>query len=94
MEDENNNKEAAPAEIQFHVSPDLEYLYRDVFNVFVGTGDVVIEFGNFHRSMPGHATISNRVVLSVSNAYTLVQTIQQALQEAQAKIQHNLSKNR
>ena len=39
--------------VQFNVSPELEYVYRDVFNVYVGVGDVVIEFGNFHRAMPG-----------------------------------------
>lgn len=77
-------------DFQFHVSPDLEYVYRDVFNVYVGAGDVVIEFGNLHRAMPGHASISNRIVLSVANAYNLHQTLQQALQAAQMKIQKNL----
>ena len=57
--------------VQFHVSPELEYVHRDVFNVYVGAGDVVIEFGNLHRAMPDHATISNRIVLSVANAYNL-----------------------
>jgi Protein of unknown function (DUF3467) len=78
-------------DFQFHVSPDLEYVYRDVFNVYVGAGDVVIEFGNLHRSMPGHAAISNRVVMSVANAYNLHQTLQQALQAAQIQIQKNLA---
>lgn len=76
--------------IQFHVSPDLEYTYRDVFNVYVGAGEVLIEFGNIHRAMPDHATISNRVVVSIGNAYTLMQTMQQALQQAQIQIQRNL----
>jgi len=76
--------------IQFHVSPDLEYVYRDIFNVYVGAGEVVIELGNQHRAMPEHATISNRIVVSVGNAYTLLQTLQQALQEAQMRLQHSL----
>lgn len=76
--------------VKFHVSPELEYVYRDVFNVYVGAGDVVIEFGNLHRAMPGHATISDRIVLSVANAYNLHQTLQQALQAAQMQIQKNL----
>ena len=92
------NKEAKentqPPHIQFHVPPDLEYVYRDVFNVYAGTGDVVIEFGNHHRAMPEHASISNRIVMSVGNAYLLVQTLQQALQQAQAALQHNLSKQK
>ncbi|NOX34527.1 MAG: hypothetical protein GXP56_12480 [Deltaproteobacteria bacterium] len=81
-------------DMQFHVPPELEYVYRDVFNVYAGVGDVVIEFGNHHRAMPGHASISNRIVMSVGNAYVLVQTLQQALQKAQAAIQHNLSKQK
>ena len=80
--------------IQFHVPPELEYVYRDIFNVYAGTGDVVIEFGNHHRAMPEHASISNRIVMSVGNAYLLVQTLQDALQKAQAQLQHNLMKRK
>ncbi|MFA5904641.1 MAG: DUF3467 domain-containing protein [Desulfobacula sp.] len=80
--------------IQFHVPPELEYVYRDVFNVYAGPGDVIIEFGNHHRSMPEHASISNRIVMSVGNAYLLVQTLQQALQQAQAALQHSLRKQK
>jgi hypothetical protein len=80
--------------IQFHVAPDLDYVYRDVFNVFVGAGEVVIEFGNVHRAMLNHATISNRIVVSVPHAYTLVQTLQQALQEAQLRLQHSLNRTK
>ena len=76
--------------LQFNVSPELEYVYRDVFNVYVGAGDVVIEFGNLHRAMPGRATISNRIVLSIANAYNLHQTLQQSLQAAQMQLQKNL----
>lgn len=79
-------------QVQFHVSPDLDYNYRDVFNIFVGAGDVLIEFGNIHRSMPNHATVSNRIVMSLANAYNLSQTIQQLLQEAHLKMQENMQK--
>ena len=78
--------------IKFHVSPELEYAYRDIFNVYVGAGDVLIEFGNIHRSMPEHASISNRIVMSVGNAYTLMQTMQQALQQAHDRLQKNFQK--
>ena len=84
------NEQQQQQNVQFHVSPELDYIYRDVFNVYVGVGEVVIEFGNLHRSMPTHATIGNRIVMSVGNAYTLIQTMQQALQEAQIKLQRNL----
>lgn len=87
---QNNNDENANPRIQAHVPPDLDYLYRDITNVFVGAGDVVLEFGNFHRSMPGHATISNRIVLSISSAYELHNSLGHALAEAQQKLQQNL----
>ncbi|SLM32885.1 hypothetical protein MTBBW1_80228 [Desulfamplus magnetovallimortis] len=95
MSNEENKSETdknLPSSIQFHVSPDLEYVYRDIFNVYVGAGDVVIEFGNLHRSMPEHASISNRIVMSVGNAYTLMQTMQQALQQAHDRLQKNFQK--
>jgi len=76
--------------IQVHVSQELDYVYRDVVNIFVGAGDVVIEFGNRHRSMPEHVTISNRIVLSIANAYDLQSRLQQTLQDAQMKIQQQL----
>ena len=95
-EDENvkSNAENNENTIQFHVSPELEYVYRDIFNVYVGAGDVLIEFGNIHRSMPEHASISNRMVMSVSNAYILVQTMQQALQQAHDRLQKNFQKTK
>lgn len=91
----NENEESKKGtDIQVHVSPDLDYLYRDFFNVFVGTGDVVMEFGNIHRSMPQHATLSNRIVLSVPNAYRLLEILQKALQDAQIKTQQMLNKQK
>lgn len=76
--------------IQVHISPELDYHYRDVINIFVGAGDVVFEFGNRHRSMPEHVTISNRIVLSIANAYDLQDRLLKTLQDAQAKFQEQL----
>ena len=90
--DEKTN--AKQPEIQFHVPPELEYVYRDIFNVYAGVGDVTIEFGNHHKAMPEHASIANRIVMSTGNAYLLIQTLQKALQDAQAALQHNLSKQK
>ena len=78
--------------IQVHIPPDLDYVYRDIANVFVGAGDVVLELGNFHRSMPNSATISNRIVLSVATAYELQNSLGQALANAQQRLQQNLNK--
>jgi hypothetical protein len=86
---------AAPPQgqkIQVHIAPDLDYNYRDIANVFVGAGDVVLEFGNFHRSMPNNATISNRIVLSIANAYELQNSLGHALANAQKILQQNLNK--
>jgi hypothetical protein len=89
-----NEESAAPngRNIQVHIPPDLEYHYRDIANVFVGAGDVVLEFGNFHRSMPNNATISNRIVLSIASAYELQNSLGQALANAQQRLQQNLNK--
>ncbi len=89
-----NGRAERGQEIQFHVPPELDYVYRDVFNVYAGAGDVIIEFGNHHRSMPRHASISNRIVMTTANAYILVQTLQQALQQAQSALQHSLSRQK
>ncbi len=83
-------QDAPQKEMKIYVSPELEYTYRDIFNIFVGVGDVVIEFGNRHRSFPDHVSISNRIVLSVSNAFNLQQSLQKALQDAQELIQQQL----
>jgi hypothetical protein len=82
---ENQNSEQQ--KVQVHVSPELDYVYRDVANIFVGAGDVVFEFGNLHRSMPGNITIGNRIVLSMANAIDLQQKLGQVLQEAQRQLQ-------
>ena len=84
---ESNNEDSKQQSYQVHVSPDLDYSYRDVANIYVGAGDVVFEFGNVHRSMPGNITISNRVVLSMANAIDLQQKLGQVLQEAQKQMQ-------
>lgn len=85
MSEENNN--ATEQQYQVHVSPDLDYCYRDVANIFAGAGDVVLEFGNMHRSMPGNITIGNRIVLSMANAIDLQHKLGQVLEEAQKQLQ-------
>lgn len=74
-------------QVQVHVAADLEYKFRDMATIFVGNGEVVMEFGNAHRSVPGHMTIHDRIVLTLPTAYDLQQRLQQALMEAQQAIQ-------
>ena len=85
------NTEDEKQKIQAHIAPDLEYVFRDVANVFVGQSEVVMEFGNLHRSVPGHATVSNRIVISVANAYELQQSLANALAQAQQQLQNKLN---
>ena len=77
----------AAQQLQLHVSAYLECHYRDMFNVSVGLEEVILEFGNRHRTPPDRATISTRIVLSVSNAFRLQQALQQALANAQQQVQ-------
>ena len=69
--------------INAYVSPDLEYCYRDISNIFVGANEVTFEFGNHHKSAPGNAVINNRIVMSLGNAYDLQQRLPQAFMQAQ-----------
>lgn len=77
--------------ISVHLPQDLEYCYRDISNIFVGSGEVTFEFGNHHKSAPGNATISNRIVMSLQNAYDLQQRLEQALMEAQEAIAREMA---
>lgn len=93
MSDHSDNKPEIPnerPEISVHVSQDLDYVFRDIANIFVGNGEVVFEFGNHHRSMPGHVSISNRIVMSIGNVYDFQMRLQNALMEAQKQMQRNL----
>lgn len=78
--------DAAP-ELQVHVAADLDYLYRDMVSIYVGGSEVLLEFGNAHRALPGQVTIGNRIVLGLATAYDLQQRLQQTLQDAQRKLQ-------
>lgn len=78
--------------IQLHAASDLEYVYRDIFNVYFGATEVVIELGNRHRSAPDQGTISNRIVLSITNAHRLQQVLQQGIQAAHSKLQEEITK--
>lgn len=74
-------------QLQLHIAPDLDYKYRDIFNTFIGPEEVVVEFGNRHRSVQNAATISDRVVLSVANAFRLEQALAQGLAEYRRRIE-------
>ena len=75
-------KEEDSREMKLHVPPDLDYPYRDVFSVSVSMDEVIVEFGIRDRSSPGRGSISDRVVLSVGNAFRLQSLLGQSLAKA------------
>jgi hypothetical protein len=91
-EEAEQSQQPETQKIQVPIPPDLDYLYRDVVNVFVGTGDVVFELDNIHRSMPSSATISNRIVFIKATDYDLHNRLGQAFAEAQQQLQQNLNR--
>lgn len=76
--------------MQLRIPPDLEYVYRDLFNVFGGPSEVILEFGNQHRSVPNNASISNRIVLSYQTTSRLQQALTQTLAAAQKRAQEQM----
>ena len=91
MADKENVQQRPQQQLKMHVDPNLDYSYRDMFNVFVGPEDVVIEFGNRHRSVENEVTINNRIVLSVSNAAKLQKALGETLTNLQKQIQERMS---
>ncbi len=73
--------------MEIHVRPDLEYKYRDLVNVYPSTSEMVLEFGNLHRSLRQQITIGDRIVLSLDNALRLAQALQQGLEAVQREFQ-------
>ncbi|MEF2144299.1 MAG: DUF3467 domain-containing protein [Desulfovibrionaceae bacterium] len=80
-----------PVQLRLSCDPDLEYLYYDVFNVFVGPEEVVLEFGNRHRADPETGTIHQRVVLSPGTARQLVQTLGQGVRTMEERVREAFS---
>ncbi len=76
----------AKKEIAVHVSSDLDYLYRDIINIHAKPDSVLLEFGNEHLSPPKTATISNRIVVSIQNAYRLQYLLTQTLKKAEERM--------
>lgn len=74
-------------EVKLHVPQDLDYSYRDMFNVYVGFEEVIIEFGNRHRSVENQVRIGDRIVLSLSNANRLQQALVRGLNELRQRVE-------
>lgn len=100
MSDNQNQNEAANGEkkgvqkVTVNYADDCDYKYRDILNIFVGRGDVILEMGNIHRSVVGQATISDRVAVSMATAYDFHTRLGQALKEAQEALQKEMAQSR
>lgn len=76
--------------LHIQADPELEYQYYDIFNVYVGAEEVVLELGNRHRSDPATGVVHQRVVLSPGTARRLVRTLGQGLETMEKKIRSAL----
>ncbi|MGE4291513.1 MAG: DUF3467 domain-containing protein [Desulfovibrio sp.] len=76
---------------RLQADPDLEYIYYDAFNVFVGPEEVVLELGNRQRSQPEAGIVHQRVVLSPGTARRLAQTLTQGLQAMEEQVRTALA---
>ncbi len=99
MSENQNQKEAAADEtpvqkVTVNYADNCDYKYRDVLNIFVGRGDVILELGNIHRSVVGQATISDRVAVSMATAFDFHARLGQALKEAQEALQKEIAQSR
>lgn len=72
------NEESAN-QLQVHIPADLNYEYRNITQVFGGAGEVVIEFGVRHHSLPNHVNVYDRLVMTPDNAFHLMKQVEQVL---------------
>lgn len=95
-ENQNANRQEGNAvrKISVDYAEGVDYKYRDILNVFVGRGDVILEMGNLHRSVPNQATIGDRVAISLTTAYDFHARLGQALKEAQEVLQKEMAQSR
>lgn len=83
------NKNQRPLTV--NVASNLDYCYRDVFNITAGPEDVVIELGNINRSQQDQVTVFNRIVLSPGTAMRLAQGLQQSLNQMQEEMKRQMA---
>lgn len=87
MADENND-------LKVVIPNDLEYKFRDFFNVNASATEVIIEMGNVHRSVQNEAVLRDRVVFSVPGAIQLKDALNSALAEVERQIREAAENNK
>ncbi|MFW5498407.1 MULTISPECIES: hypothetical protein [unclassified Maridesulfovibrio] len=87
MADESND-------LKVVIPNDLDYKFRDFFNVNASATEVVIEMGNVHRSVKNEAVLRDRVVFSVPGAIQLKDALNSALAEVERQIREATENNK
>ncbi|MDC7218089.1 MAG: hypothetical protein PQJ28_03595 [Spirochaetales bacterium] len=87
MADESND-------LKVTIPNDLDYKFRDFFNVNASATEVVIEMGNVHRSVQNEAVLRDRVVFSVPGAIQLKDALNSALAEVERQIREAAENNK
>ncbi|ACS79740.1 hypothetical protein [Maridesulfovibrio salexigens] len=87
MADESND-------LKVVIPNDLDYKFRDFFNVNASATEVVIEMGNVHRSVKNEAVLRDRVVFSVPGAIQLKDALNSALAEVERQIREAAENNK
>ncbi len=84
MPDTSNSRDEK--KIKLHIDPEIEYKYRDLFNIHISAEDVVLEFGNIQRGVQEQGAIKDIIVLSPANAIRLQQALAQSIENMQQRI--------
>lgn len=79
--------------IKLHVDPEIEYKYRDLFNIHISTEDVILELGNIQRGGTAQGAIKDVIVMSPSTAIRLQQALAQSIGHMQEKMKEIQQKN-
>lgn len=87
MADESN-------ELKVVIPNDLDYKFRDFFNVNASATEVIIEMGNVHRSVQNEAVLRDRVVFSIPGAIQLKDALNSALAEVERQIREAAENNK
>lgn len=87
MADESND-------LKVVIPNDLDYKFRDFFNVNASATEVVIEMGNVHRSVQNEAVLRDRVVFSIPGAIQLKDALNSALAEVERQIREAAENNK
>lgn len=81
-----DNEQGKENKIKLHIDPEIEYKYRDLFNIHISAEDVVIELGNIQRGATDQGAIKDIIVMSPANAIRLQQALTKSIETMQQKI--------